>query len=96
MKYIDADKLRADIKRRITDNTFGAKLELMDILSFLDTLEEPVSYDLEEAADDFTNDEVMIQGEFRGESVARKVKKAFKAGAEWMKAKMMKEGGECL
>ena len=36
------DKIRADIIRRITDNTFGAKLELMDILSFLDTLEEPV------------------------------------------------------
>lgn len=33
--------IRAEIERRMTDNTFGAKLELMDILSFLDTLEEP-------------------------------------------------------
>lgn len=39
------DKIRAEIERRITDNTFGAKLELIDILAWLDTLEEPVSED---------------------------------------------------
>ena len=39
-KYIDADKLRAEIERRITDNTFGAKLELIDILAWLDSLQQ--------------------------------------------------------
>lgn len=34
------DKLRAEIERRITDNTFGGKMELIDLLSFLDTLQE--------------------------------------------------------
>ena len=34
------EKIRAEIERRITDNTFGAKLELIDILAWLDTLEE--------------------------------------------------------
>jgi len=32
-------KIKAEIERRITDNTFGAKLELIDILAWLDTLE---------------------------------------------------------
>lgn len=50
MKYIDADLLRKEIKRRITDNTFGAKLELIDILAWLDTLEseKPMQEGLEE------------------------------------------------
>lgn len=42
--------IRREIERRITDNTFGAKLELFDILAWLDTLpdepEQPtMSYD---------------------------------------------------
>lgn len=48
-KKIDKDALVAEIKRRIVDNTFGAKLELMDILAWLDSLpDEPASEDLEE------------------------------------------------
>lgn len=31
--------IRNEIERRVTDNTFGAKLELIDILAWLDTLE---------------------------------------------------------
>ena len=34
------EKIRAEIERRITDNTFGGKMELIDLLSFLDTLQE--------------------------------------------------------
>ena len=51
-------KIRAEIERRITDNTFGAKLELIDILAWLDTLEseKPVPADLEEAAREFAKD----------------------------------------
>lgn len=45
------ETIRGEIERRITDNTFGAKLELIDILAWLDTLEEkPV---------DLENDAVM-------------------------------------
>ena len=33
------EQIKNEIKRRITDNTFGAKLELIDILAWLDTLE---------------------------------------------------------
>ena len=40
MKYIPADKLIAEIERQITDNTFGAKLELIDLLSFIESLEK--------------------------------------------------------
>lgn len=32
------EKIRDEIERQITDNTFGAKLELIDILAWLDTL----------------------------------------------------------
>ena len=37
--------IRKEIERRITDNTFGAKLELIDILAWLDTLESETTYD---------------------------------------------------
>ena len=39
--------IRNEIERRITDNTFGAKLELIDILAWLDTLEseKPINPD---------------------------------------------------
>ena len=33
------EQIKNEIERRITDNTFGAKLELIDILAWLDTLE---------------------------------------------------------
>ena len=41
------EKIKAEIERRITDNTFGAKLELIDILAWLDTLEseKPMNQD---------------------------------------------------
>lgn len=40
--------IRAEIERRITDNTFGAKLELIDILAWLDTLESEKPMDQDE------------------------------------------------
>lgn len=33
------EQIKTEIERRITDNTFGAKLELIDLLAWLDTLE---------------------------------------------------------
>ena len=40
------EKIKAEIERRITDNTFGAKLELIDILAWLSTLEseKPINH----------------------------------------------------
>ena len=40
MKYIDAELLRKELEWRITDNTFGAKLVLIDILAWLDSLQQ--------------------------------------------------------
>ena len=53
------EKIRAEIERRITDNTFGAKLELIDILAWLDTLEksEKPSEGLEEEIREFVEQE---------------------------------------
>lgn len=57
-----------------------------EILSFLDTLEEPVSdcHDLEEAAEKFAR----FYDNGTCDGIAQD---CFKAGAEWQKAKMMEE-----
>ena len=34
------EQIKSEIERRITDNTFGAKLELIDLLSFIESLEK--------------------------------------------------------
>lgn len=53
MKYIDADKIRAEIRRLYSEDSdrhiVRTSLEaLSNLMDFLDTLEEPVSEDLEE------------------------------------------------
>ena len=50
------NQIKAEIERRITDNTFGAKLELIDILAWLDTLEEPVCEELNEEINRYYSD----------------------------------------
>lgn len=69
-------RLRQEIERRITDNTFGAKLELIDILAWLDTLSEEPDKSLEEAAEDIYK----IPFGTRAED--------FIAGAEWQASQM--------
>lgn len=85
----DKEKIRAEIERRITDNTFGAKLELIDILAFLDTIsEEPTpkeSDDLKEAAEEYECNLGYYECVNQWPSVA------FKAGAEWQKKKFEAE-----
>lgn len=88
--------IRAEIERRINDNTFGAKMELIDILSFLDTLpDEPVSNDLKEAAEEYRQGEVDSGCDYiddsDGDSLYHSacLTDAFKAEAEWQKRKMM-------
>ena len=121
--------IRREIERRITDNTFGAKLELIDILAWLDTLpdesEQPTrgydeayldekiakaskslegvdvdkfmdevrgrelvtdSHDLEEAKEEYLRKARSTPGH---EWMTRDIEDAFRAGAEWMKTKMM-------
>lgn len=73
----DIEKIRAEIERRITDNTFGAKLELIDLLSFIDSLEqEPQG--LDEAAAEYADGP-----EATWHSISA-LEYAFKAGAKWM------------
>ena len=53
------EQIKAEIERRITDNTFGAKLELIDILAWLDTLEseKPTKHEeLEKEIKSFTKE----------------------------------------
>ena len=94
-KYIDADKLRAEIERRLKEDYNSGDEEIdsvaqgvcAGILSFLDTLEEPVSEDLEdclelnEAAGEYErNNRCSVLGNVD-------IFDAFKAGAEWQKDK---------
>ena len=63
--------IRAEIERRITDNTFGAKLELIDILAWLETLEEP------EVVNDLTDDSTkavrLPDGRYVTEKLAKEI-----------------------
>ena len=90
MKYIDADKLIAEIERLnnlnkqiakeqgATDFIKGITAGYAEVLSLLDTLKEPVSDDLEEAAEEYASDYPAWNDE---QAIA---KYAFKRGAEWM------------
>ena len=87
-KYIDADLLRKEIERRIADNTFGAKLELIDILAWLDTLSEEPNKSLEEAAEEYKQGEIDTNVDYYDETgeplcFMEALKDAFIAGAEW-------------
>lgn len=41
------ERIKQEIEQRISDNTFGAKLELIDLLSFIESLEKEQDVDLE-------------------------------------------------
>ena len=77
------DMIRAEIERQSKsienatgDFAEGRRFEQRIILSFLDTLEEPVSDDLEEAADEYS-------GYPNTGFIDMTAYRAFKAGAEW-------------
>lgn len=91
MKYIDADKIRTEIKRLKAENNCGtdefiaAKDIAYDkVFDFLENLEEPVTdcHDLTEAAEAYSRQVS------RGHNY-RDLTCGFIAGAEWQKAKMM-------
>ena len=85
------EKIRQEIERRITDNTFGAKLELIDLLAFIDSLpEERLSEDLEEAAEEYADKHgfrVPYDGSnnYYDDVDVKASKEGFLAGAEWQK-----------
>lgn len=86
------EKIKAAIERRITDNTFGAKLELIDLLAFIDSLpEEKLSEDLEEAAEELFETIEVQEHENIFEDTFKKI---FIAGVEWQKKQMMKDAVE--
>lgn len=101
MKYIDADKIRTEIKRLKAENNCGtdefiaAKDIAYDkVFDFLEILEEPVTdcHDLEEAAEKYAD--LNCHNHVENETDWNGLLYAFKAGAEWMKAKMMDDAYE--
>lgn len=105
-KYIDKAVVAAEIKRRINglkdchaDTVAGYAGEisgLKRILAFIDTLEveeveeEPVSNDLEEAADKHLVEKGYLLTTKNGEHLAEvEAKGLFKAGAKWQKEQMV-------
>lgn len=93
MKYIDADRLKAEIERLKIDYlnrsyTFVPKA-MQDLLEFLDTLEEPVSDDLEEeivkVCDDFVFPLYGLDDEFGRELINKIARHFAKWGAEHAK-----------
>lgn len=80
------EKIKAEIERRITDNTFGAKLELIDILAWLDTLEsekpmnpEGLEEEIVKVCDDFVFPLYGLDDEF-GRELINKIAHHF---AQW-------------
>ena len=96
-QYIKKSEIVAEIERKIhnidyeglSDRNIGQKQSLYHILSFLDTLEvkevqeEPVSEDLEEAADNALN-KVLNNHEIVN---IRSCLEMFKYGAQWKEKK---------
>jgi hypothetical protein len=64
-------KIKAEIERRITNNTFGAKLELIDILAWLDTLESEKPMNLEEEINRYLHEECSDDDEPSISEIAR-------------------------
>lgn len=96
------EKIRAEIERRISDNTFGAKLELIDLLAWLDQLptkENPIlaPADVQEAADKAAEEWAAAHdtGGFdcygNAESDVYSLIPAFKAGIDYERERLMKE-----
>ena len=91
-KYIDADKIRAEIERRKKEHmynempiTIGRYYEDRDLLAFIDSLQQkqPSSSDLDEAAQKV--EDYYDVGDEHGYLYCHRgdIKDAFKAGAEW-------------
>ena len=101
------ERIRAEIERRIRniescpfiqaevgayDRQEGKLMVYRDLLAWLDTLEEEPIEGLDEAAREYASEQSFY---WIRENPYTSQEYAFKAGAEWMKAKMMvKEDGK--
>lgn len=103
VKYINKSALVAEIEKELnttkkysTEYVNGKKYALKKILSFLDTLEmkeveeEPISNDLEEAADNYVGHAPEIDEDL---SCFTK-RNAFIAGAQWQKERILNNATE--
>lgn len=89
MKYIDADKLKAEIERRIALYSRSSEYNIdpnridedEQLLSFLDTLSEEPDKDLEKAARKYTKKNTCYNRD--PDLLRSSIKDAFIAGAEW-------------
>ena len=81
--------IQHEIERRITDNTFGAKLELIDILAYLDTLSVEAPEGLDEAARKYAD--INCHNYIENETDRNELLYAFKAGAEWAFGQMKED-----
>lgn len=90
------EQVCAEIERRKNKaETMRERGAYLELLSFLDTLpDEPVTdcHDLTEAKEEYLRKARMTPGH---EWMTRDIEDAFKAGAEWMKRKMMEWAVEC-
>ena len=82
------EQIRAEIERRISKNTFGAKLELIDILAWLDQLPaQPVPADVQDAADKYIGHPYEVD---EGVEVSMR-RNAYAAGMLAERERLMKE-----
>lgn len=80
MKYIDAEKLTKAIERKGLDCSFALKMERLDTLALIDSLQQEQPEGLDEAAEEYAHKEA-YGGDENGEATLRI---GFKAGAKWM------------
>ena len=99
MKYIDADKLIKAIEEKGLDCSFALKMERLDTLALIDELqqEQPNLPGIEEEAAEKYAD-LNCHNHVENETDWNGLLYAFKAGAEWQKAKMMEGAveGSCI
>ncbi len=88
MKYIDAEKLLAEIQRRKKqDITIRERSILIDIETAIDSIQRSSLQipNLDEAAEEYANRGISSNADPYEETIAYQAdKEAFKAGAEWM------------
>lgn len=104
-KYIDAELLRNEIERRIEQywsdgdvDSVVVSSELEEVLDFLDSLQQELDNNLEEAAEKYrrVSCNAAMKPNIDGPipEYGGNVKTAFIAGAQWMKEQMMNDAVE--
>ena len=85
------DAIRAEIHRLVDVRGYDREMA-NDLFTFMDSLpNEPVSEELEEAADEYAPD---FSDSIASKAAVNAVRDAFKAGAQWYKEQMMAKAVE--